>query len=86
MTVPDELDGWIVVVGAVDPSSDYLRYPVTKNENADKAKSSFKEVALDSLFPSEPSKEKVHAMTKMEMLSVLSSTITRLTAKPKMLR
>ena len=62
LTVPDELDGWIVVVGAVDPSSDYFRYPVTKNENADKAKSSFKEVALDSLFPSEASEEKVHAM------------------------
>jgi hypothetical protein len=62
MTIPDELDGWIVIVGAVDPSSDYFRYPVTKNENADKAKSSFKEVALDSLFPSEASEEKVHAM------------------------
>jgi hypothetical protein len=62
LTIPGELDGWIVAVGAVDPSSDYFRYPVTKNEDADKAKSPFKEVTLDSLFPSEPSEEKVHAM------------------------
>jgi hypothetical protein len=61
MTIPLELDGWIVIVGAVDPNSEYFRYPVTNNKNVDKAKSSFKEVALDSLLPSAES-EKLHAM------------------------
>jgi hypothetical protein len=61
MSVPRELDGWIAVIGAVDPNSDYFRYPVTKNENADKEKSSFKEVPLDTLLPS-AGKEKLKAM------------------------
>lgn len=62
LAIPGELDMWITALGAADPSSDYFRYPVTKNENADKAKSSFKEVDVDSLFPKKDSEEKVHAM------------------------
>jgi hypothetical protein len=51
--VPAELDSWIKSLGKADPSSDYFRYPVSKNTVADKAKSPFKEVAPDSLFPAE---------------------------------
>ena len=61
MTIPPELAGWIVVIGAVDPNSDYFRYPITKNEQTDKEKSSFKEVALDVLLPS-AGQEKLKAM------------------------
>jgi hypothetical protein len=62
MSVPEELDGWVKALGATDPSSDYFRYPVSKNRSADKEKSTHKEVAMESLFPSEPSDEKVHAL------------------------
>ena len=49
ITVPAELDGWIEKVGLIDPNSDYFRYPVSKNTNADKEKSAFKEMALETL-------------------------------------
>jgi len=62
MSVPPELDNWIDVIGTADPNSDYFRYPVSKNRTADKEKSSFKEVAVESLFPSEKSSEKVRAL------------------------
>lgn len=53
LDVPAELDGWIKTLGTADPSSDYFRYPVSKNPAADKAKSPFKEVAPQSLFAAE---------------------------------
>lgn len=63
MSVPKELDGWIDRLGAADPTSDYFRYPISKNADADKEKSPFKEVPLESLFPSESNeKEKVMAL------------------------
>jgi hypothetical protein len=51
MSVPDELDAWIAVVAKIDPSSDYFRYPTSKNRTSDKEKSAFKEVPIESLFP-----------------------------------
>jgi len=60
--VPPELDVWIDTLGAVDPNSDYFRYPVSKNRAADKEKSSFKEVAMPDLLPQKLSEEKVHAL------------------------
>lgn len=63
MRVPKELDEWIEKLGVVDPSSDYFRYPVTRNAKADMEKSPFKEVPLESLFPPEAEKEeKVRAL------------------------
>lgn len=62
MSIPNELDGWVAAVGSVDPSSEYFRYPVSKNRGSDKEKSSFKEVSLEALFPKEESEEKVHAL------------------------
>lgn len=53
LSVPAELDGWIKKIADTDPSSDYFRYPVSKNANADKEKSPFKEVSLGSLPPKE---------------------------------
>lgn len=53
LSVPTELDGWIKKVADTDPASDYFRYPMSKNANADKAKSPFKEVPLGSLSPEE---------------------------------
>ena len=60
--VPPELDRWIDTLGALDPNSDYFRYPVSKNRTADKEKSPFKEVPMPELFPSETTDEKVHAL------------------------
>jgi hypothetical protein len=51
LEVPAELEGWIKTVGETDPTSDYFRYPVSKNADADKEKSPFKEVTPESLFP-----------------------------------
>ena len=51
MSVPTELDGWINTLGVADPSSDYFRYPVSKNIQADGEKSAFREVAPEALFP-----------------------------------
>jgi hypothetical protein len=63
MSVPAELDGCIDTLGAVDPSNDYFRYPISKNRANDTAKSPFKEVPLDHLFPQElNSGEKVRAL------------------------
>jgi hypothetical protein len=62
MSIPAELDGWVAAVGRVDPTSDYFRYPVSRNRDFDKEKSSFKEVSLESLVPSEESEEKVRAL------------------------
>ncbi len=62
MSIPAELDGWVAAVGRVDPTSDYFRYPVSRNRDSDKEKSSFKEVSLESLFPSKESEEKVRAL------------------------
>jgi hypothetical protein len=65
MSVPKELDDWIEKLGVVDPSSDYFRYPVSRNAEADIEKSPFKEVPLESLFPSETkteNEEKVSAL------------------------
>lgn len=50
LTIPDELDGWINTLNLLDPSGDYLRYPISRNTDADKEKSPFKEVAPESLF------------------------------------
>ncbi|MGA9886956.1 MAG: hypothetical protein WA690_09150 [Candidatus Acidiferrales bacterium] len=63
MSVPKELDDWIEKLGVVDPSSDYFRYPVSRNAKADTDKSPFKEDSMESLFPSEaPNEEKVRAL------------------------
>ena len=62
MSIPTELDGWVAAVGRVDPNSDYFRYSVSRNRDSDKGKSSFKEVSLESLFPSEEGEEKVRAL------------------------
>lgn len=51
MSVPSELDGWIDALTAVDPNTDYFRYPVSKNSAKDKEKSPFKEVPVEGLFP-----------------------------------
>jgi hypothetical protein len=51
MSVPIELDGWIDTLGKADPNSDYFRYPVSKNTQADSEKSAFREVAPEALFP-----------------------------------
>jgi len=51
MSVPPELDNWIDALTAVDPNTDYFRYPISKNRANDKEKSPFKEIALDGLFP-----------------------------------
>jgi hypothetical protein len=53
LSVPAELDEWIKKIAEIDPSSDYFRYPVSKNADADKKKSPFKEVSLGSLAPKE---------------------------------
>jgi hypothetical protein len=63
MSVPEELDAWIDALGEADPNSDYFRYPISKKAETDKEKSSFKEVPVDSLFPSEnKDKESVMAL------------------------
>jgi hypothetical protein len=62
ITVPGELDGWIETVSAADPNSDYFRYPVTRNRSADKEKSSFREVSVESLFPAEADQKRVFAL------------------------
>lgn len=51
MNVPPELDRHIGRLGSVDPSGDYLRYPMSKNAGADPKKSPFKKVARADLFP-----------------------------------
>jgi hypothetical protein len=51
MEVPAELSRWIGRLGSLDPSGDYLRYPMSKNVGADAKKSSFKEVAFEELVP-----------------------------------
>jgi hypothetical protein len=62
MSVPEELNCWIDTLGVADPNSDYFRYPMSKNRAADKEKSPFKEVPVESLFPSEASADKVRAL------------------------
>jgi hypothetical protein len=61
MTVPNQLDGFIHTLGSVDPTSDYFRYPVSKNADADKEKSPFKEIPMEALFANTDN-EKVHAL------------------------
>lgn len=51
MSVPVELDDWIKTLGKADPNSDYFRYPVSRNAQADGEKSAFREVAPEKLFP-----------------------------------
>lgn len=67
MTVPAELDGWIATVGLIDPNSDYFRYPVSKNANADKEKSSFKEVPLEALIDKDFGKDEYIKMMLVQM-------------------
>ena len=63
MSVPKELDDWIGRLGLVDPSSDYFRYPVSRNAVGDVDKSPFKEIPMESLFPAETANdEKVLAL------------------------
>jgi hypothetical protein len=62
MSVPAELDEWIKTLADADPNSDYFRYPVSKNQHADKEKSPFKEVDPESLFSDRKDGEYVKAM------------------------
>lgn len=67
MTVPAELDEWIEKVGLIDPNSDYFRYPVSKNANADKEKSSFKEMPLEALVERDFSKNEYVKLMVVQM-------------------
>ncbi|MCL4524532.1 MAG: hypothetical protein M1453_00370 [Acidobacteria bacterium] len=63
MSVPKALDSMIDMLGTIDPSSDFFRYPISKNLDADKEKSPFKEAPLESLFPPEGvESEKIKAL------------------------
>lgn len=79
MAVPDELDGWIAILGKIDPSGDYLRYPISRNADADKEKSPFKEVSPDELHPA-AAKEYIKAVlvenSKGELVKVFKHDST----------
>lgn len=50
-SVPKELDIWIEAIEKADSGSTYFRYPTTRDSEADKKKSPFKEVAVEQLLP-----------------------------------
>jgi len=50
-TIAPEVDGWIAFIEKTDPNSTYYRYPASRDQNEDKNKSSFKEIATQDLFP-----------------------------------
>ena len=44
-TLPSNVDSWIATIEQYDPSSTFLRYPMTQDKKRDQEKSSFKEVS-----------------------------------------
>lgn len=57
-SVPEGLDIWIGTIEKADPGSTYYRYPVTRDPEADKKKSLFKEVPVEELLPENRPKDR----------------------------
>jgi hypothetical protein len=50
--IPAELDEWITTIHDADDGSTFFRYPVTKNQEGDVAKSSVQEITLEETLAS----------------------------------
>jgi hypothetical protein len=57
-TIQPEADEWVRIIEAVDPHSTYSRYPSVRDPLEDKAKSPFKEMTSEKLFPPDRSPER----------------------------